>query len=320
MDTPKTPRRHRRVRQEPLRVRMLSLPLDWLMLLGEWWANIDHEQLLSKSSFLVALLLNVLYLLIKMYRDGVLDDPDELRALSKSSQQHLEELSLEPNSKWLFFQWWGQGVSYQLLFTMIELALILICVINTVQVFTRTKSYILFKQPTRPRYAGDNQWMLRSRNAQICQVDIAQPTPKEGNGSLLQWSVLFSAKKPQPSKDGINSSGHSLSTDGANHISSSPVKPPVLKEDRWVIRVWNPSDGSLNLFCWFSPPQIAVIYGANVSNWINDQQILSGQLLHEFTESLVDHRSFLKSNPKMSVGDDSAATFDTEADAYAHED
>ncbi|KAJ1337128.1 hypothetical protein BSLG_006601 [Batrachochytrium salamandrivorans] len=206
MDTPKTPRRHRRVRQEPLRVRMLSLPLDWLMLLGEWWANIDHEQLLSKSSFLVALLLNVLYLLIKMYRDGVLDDPDELRALSKSSQQHLEELSLEPNSKWLFFQWWGQGVSYQLL----------------------------------PRYAGDNQWMLRSRNAQICQVDIAQPTPKEGNGSLLQW--------------------------------------------------------------------------------INDQQILSGQLLHEFTESLVDHRSFLKSNPKMSVGDDSAATFDTEADAYAHED
>ncbi|KAJ1344325.1 hypothetical protein BSLG_001135 [Batrachochytrium salamandrivorans] len=180
MDTPKTPRRHRRVRQEPLRVRMLSLPLDWLMLLGEWWANIDHEQLLSKSSFLVALLLNVLYLLIKMYRDGVLDDPDELRALSKSSQQHLEELSLEPNSKWLFFQWWGQGVSYQLLFTMIELALILICVINTVQVFTRTKSYILFKQPTRPRYAGDNQWMLRSRNAQICQVDIAQPTPKEG--------------------------------------------------------------------------------------------------------------------------------------------
>ncbi|KAJ8328413.1 hypothetical protein QVD99_000916 [Batrachochytrium dendrobatidis] len=320
-----TPLRRRRIRQEPFMTRLVTFPLDWLMLMGEWWANIDQEQLFANSSFLIALLLNVLYLLVKMYRDGVLDDAEELRALSKSSYL---ELSLDSNSFALFMQWLGLKISSHMLFTVIEFVLILVCVLNTIHVFTRTKSFILFKQPTKPRYPSDNQWMIRSRNAQIRQVDVAQPVTTDNQSSHTQWTNLFSSKKPQ-SKSGLNSTTQHRQDDSLDASDLLSKKSQPYKEDRWVIQVWNPSEGSLNLFCWFSPPQIAVMYGANVSNWyyyipvacltalimyflvslfndrLQDQQILSGQLLHEFTESFVYQQYPLKPDSNTAMENDS---------------
>ncbi|OAJ39940.1 hypothetical protein BDEG_23734 [Batrachochytrium dendrobatidis JEL423] len=108
--------------------------------------------------------------------------------------------------------------------------------------------------------------MIRSRNAQIRQVDVAQPVTTDNQSSHTQWTNLFSSKKPQ-SKSGLNSTTQHRQDDSLDASDLLSKKSQPYKEDRWVIQVWNPSEGSLNLFCWFSPPQIAVMYGANVSNW-----------------------------------------------------
>ncbi|KAI8927020.1 hypothetical protein BC831DRAFT_454207 [Entophlyctis helioformis] len=292
----------RLVKRESAWSRLQSMPVDVLLAVGVWWADMDLEKLFARSSLAIALVCNAAYLVVKMYRDGVMDDADDVRLkLSQGSQEWLQEMQTEDTLLAVVLSLiWGDRhpPSSMLVLSAVEWALIAICIVNSVHVFTRTKSFVLFRQPTEPRYPGDQQWIVRSRNARIMPVDVARDL-SDTNGQPSQSS----AGSWVPGQNGS-------------------------KENKWVVQVWNPSEGSLVLFAWFSPPQIAVLYGTSASNWLynlpvacltalmmytivsffndrlNDQQILSGQLLHEFTESFVYHQSPFRPTRQAAVGDD----------------
>ncbi|KAL2917385.1 hypothetical protein HK105_203049 [Polyrhizophydium stewartii] len=300
------------------------MPLDWLMLAGEWWAGLDKEALFARASFPLAALCNLLYLLIKVYRDEVLTDADELLALSRASKTWLEELSPQPAASLLGALWSGKSISP---FTMIELVLVGISVVNTVVMFTRSRSIVLFKQPTQPRYPGDTQWIVRSRNAKICKVQTAHDFGEVDDASAAAAAAASPPRSQQPKAPGsVLARLWSLLLEKPKSLSGQADGDGT--EDKWVVRVWNPSDGSLSLFCWFSPPQVAILYGTNLSNWyfylpvayltafmmfmlvsffqdrLADQQILSGQLLHEFTETFVYQQPPFRPHTSTAVGDD----------------
>ncbi|KAI8907264.1 hypothetical protein EDD86DRAFT_178404, partial [Gorgonomyces haynaldii] len=175
-----------------------------------------------------AIILNVLYLAIKYYRDGVLDDPQMII---------FPHMTLQ----------WEEGV------------LFFVSVANTVHLFLKHKPIILLKQPTQKRYEMD-QIVVKSRNARLVELDLSQ------DGSRI--------------------------------------------EKKWMISPWNPSKSSLLIFCWFSPAQLLILYCTNQQNWpfmlpiaylvavflhllasfytdlVNDTQIITGQILLEFTENL----------------------------------
>lgn len=157
-------------------------------------------------------------------------------------------------------------------------------IVNTIIMFTTFKSVVLFHQPTKPLYEGDSTWLIKSRNASLVRLDVNTDMPEDSDG----W------------------------------IKRSPS--PIL-ECRWMLRQWAPSIFSTTIFSWFSPPQVAILYGVDAQNWsymipvayltavvvnltisayqdlLNDSKILSGQVLQEFTDSLQFNQPVYPASP-----------------------
>ncbi|KAJ3293589.1 hypothetical protein HK104_004341 [Borealophlyctis nickersoniae] len=252
--------------------------MDLIMHLGELQASIDFERVFARLSIYLVLGFNVIYLMAKFYRDGVLQDDDEweygrMRKRNFANQD-------------------GDGLASALdrWIRAAEGFLIFICLANTFWMFNRSKKYYLFRQPTEPAYENDKTWRLASSNAKIEYVNVSgtrevgEHRDDETEPTSRGWLRFRKKRTPTP----------------ASHLRKT-----------WCLNIWQPAQGSLVLFCWFSPPQVAILYSADVHNWrwflplalftaittnmlvtayrdlLRDREVLSSQLLKEYSDGFV---------------------------------
>lgn len=154
--------------------------------------------------------------------------------------------------------WFEDNNSY--LLPTITVLLAMFSTVNTVYLCTTFKKFILFKQPTEPRFIGDDQWKIRSRNARIEEVDVGREDgKKESRWVLRVWSppdgslILFSLFSPP----------HVAIIYGTNGFN-------------WVYYVPVAFFTSLTLYT------IMALFRDRIA----DEQILGGQVLFEFTENI----------------------------------
>ncbi|KAJ3015350.1 hypothetical protein HKX48_004657 [Thoreauomyces humboldtii] len=269
--SPKSPMR-KRIRRTPLKQRVTDAPFDLLMLALEFIAMVDWEDIFRKSSYVIALLLNLAYLFVRFYEGG--DVTQELWASEFDEGHHPSTLDAFMNS--------------------LELTIIIICTANTVYLFTRSKTYLLFKQPIQPniRTPSDMSWRIRSPHATIVTVDVSGAVTEDEADRT--WKTRLLERLAIWRKPGVR-------------VSS---QAPMTTRRVWQLKTWNPSPGSMNLFCWFSPIQVAIMNNVTSSNWqyylpltcicsmityflitsfqelLQDREILSGQVLHEFSDDM----------------------------------
>jgi hypothetical protein len=120
-----------------------------MLRITEEYHLLEVSEWFNRSSTAIAVALNLIYLFIKTYRDGVFDDPDFIAYSSQSSSSVVFVMQMDA----------------------LELVLIALSLLNTWCLFASSKSVVLFHQPTQPRYPGDRSWRIRSRNARLVKVD-----------------------------------------------------------------------------------------------------------------------------------------------------
>ncbi|KAI8917803.1 hypothetical protein DFJ77DRAFT_457901 [Powellomyces hirtus] len=228
---------------------LMERTLDEAMKVHEWFALIEWEQRFTQLSYLIAVLLNALYLFVKLYGNDAL-----------------------------------------------EIGVIAICGLNTMYMFMRFRTYLLFQQPTTPNHhnPSDRSWFIKSPHAQIVSVDIT--------GAVREDEESAAKRRMNVKKWFSHWRGNITAT---YNQRSAPITKRV-----WQLKTWNPSPGSMNLFCWFSPMQVAIMNHIDTSNWgyylplscicssivyflmtsfqelVRDREILSGQVLQEFSENM----------------------------------
>ena len=155
------------------------------------------------------------------------------------------------------------------------------------------KEYILLHQPTTGQYPEDESYKIRSPNASIILTDVQNDMTKKVRRRA--W------------------------------MSSQTWEKEVKFQEKWQIKVWDPSNLELKLATYLSPLQILLVYNMDYDNfWISlllvivnnftmdlitnlwsgrlrDQSIVSGQVLKEFTDG------FVYKLPKFSVRKESAS-------------
>ncbi|KAI8820457.1 uncharacterized protein EV422DRAFT_530940 [Fimicolochytrium jonesii] len=264
------PRSPRKVRRVSFKERASTAPFDSWMLLQESIAAIDWEGIFTKLSYAIVVVLNAGYIAVKYHQNGDI---------------MLERDSAEP---------WDPS-----LVQLAEFLIWAICGLNTVYMFTRSRSYLLFKQPTKPNPYNpqDRTWMITSPNAELVSVDLTGAVREDdangGKGRVKRWfAFIWRSWRKVPEQ-----------------------QPPIVRQV-WRLKVWNPSPGSQHLFCWFSPVQVAIMHNINSENWkyfvimaaicaiitwslvnfyqnvIRDREILSGQLLSEFSQAMYQLENF----------------------------
>ncbi|RKP01762.1 hypothetical protein CXG81DRAFT_25601, partial [Caulochytrium protostelioides] len=217
----------------------------------------------------------------------------------------------------------------------VEWLAIAVSLLNAVYCATRRRRYVLFQQPTRPAVPGDATWLVRSPNAHLVKVDAqvrrrsGMPPPHRAHAyvSPLDGAAAFDG-------DGVLDQGHGDGRHDDSHGGGHPHEPDSFYEDgdgdddrdddgnddivetvsesHWVLDVWSPPPWSINLFCWFSPPHVAVLYGATpgwnsayflvvglftgfalhgivakYQDLLHDKEILAQQLMREYTQGYV---------------------------------
>ncbi|KAJ3030877.1 hypothetical protein HK097_005536, partial [Rhizophlyctis rosea] len=112
----------------------------------------------------LALGLNALYLFIKFYRNGIWTHDDFIDFGKGHRRVELEDV----------FEDEGIFSTFDRLAQSIEWLLIGLSIVNTIHMFNRSKDFMLFWQPTRPRDEdnSDNSWKINSPNAKIVPVDL----------------------------------------------------------------------------------------------------------------------------------------------------
>ncbi|RKO92603.1 hypothetical protein BDK51DRAFT_37617 [Blyttiomyces helicus] len=316
------------------------MPLDWAMLLGESWALVEWDYLFDKLSYGLALVLNALCLGIKYERvAGGAGEPPTLYSI-----ETLEDDSDEGWLAWFYDgefsvrRVWAAGSglrgkdrgsvrltysssSFAVQYEVLEYMLWAISLVNAIHLFNRSKRYILLKQPTKPAYASDESHKIKSRNARLVSVNTGRPGADVDEDeddefpSIIQRTWRYFSPPTEP-------------TDGA-------------KELKWELSVWEPPQGSLNLFisnwpyCFTlafctaatvsrtpsrifprrvhpnthlelphsHPPQMHVVVTA-FQDLVKDREILSSQLLREFTEGFVYTLPPFRATSSAAVGSD----------------
>ncbi|KAJ3171608.1 Nuclear rim protein 1 [Geranomyces variabilis] len=270
------PRSPRRVKNTPLRQRVASAPADTGMYLMEQWAALDCERYFTKLSYVIAALLNAGYVFVKINRLERVVAPAD----------NVEDWAQEEDRELLVSSSWANWVQFGTL---------AVCAVNTIYFFMRTKKYLMFNQPTAPdiKTPGDNSWMIRSPHAQIVSIDVTgavKDDDEEGAKRISRTKRWFSPWAWLDAK-------------------SAQQRTPIARRV-WQLTTWNPSPGASVIFCWFGPIQVLVMECLDVRDWftffpmtyitagvtyflvssfrglLRDTQILSGQVLHEFSTDM----------------------------------
>ncbi|KAJ3411668.1 hypothetical protein HDV05_001877 [Chytridiales sp. JEL 0842] len=203
-------------------------------------------------------------------------------------------------------------------------------VLNAMIMFTKSKSYTLLHQPTKPPATDpqDRSWIVRSRNARLVKVELDRdsldmgtkddnPFLDERSSTSMSETNIWFSWMPKPFKS----------------IKKASSRKKL--EYRWVLRVWDPPKWSLRIFCWFSPATIAALYGATNSlafilsalvinsmvymlitafqDRLSDQQILHGQFEKEYSRFVYTLPPF-RATRNAAVGGDEPLFDDDEYD------
>ncbi|KAK9728366.1 hypothetical protein K7432_001155 [Basidiobolus ranarum] len=176
--------------------------------------------------------------------------------------------------------WLGDSIHFWL--DVFEFVLIAISLCNTAYLFSQRKSYQLMN--TDPKDS------LTSPNIRRTDLDYEAPL----------WSLNFPGKFLYPLWKRFGRSGRRAN------------------REIFELSMWNPYVFSLNIFCWFSPPQVAIMWAMDGHNFhyflpiaflvgvqiqficnvystlLKDKQILFGQVYHEYNTKFVNRRVFVK--------------------------
>lgn len=149
--------------------RFLDIPGDLYFEICIQCANCDFWEALDEFWILIALVMNVLYCAIKIYQHEVLETAD--------------------------------FIVYPYTFEIcpcdyLEIALIMVSIINMCLLFSSRKSITLLQQPVAPIWPGDITWKVQSANASIVQVNVGvqsdAPPKTEPKWVLRMWNPLKS--------------------------------------------------------------------------------------------------------------------------------
>ncbi|CAH1757375.1 5265_t:CDS:2 [Entrophospora sp. SA101] len=159
----------------------------------------------------------------------------------------------------------------------IEWALLFISIISSIYIPTKTKKYQLFDH--------DLNSQPQSMNVVIEELNLEQPEwSTKFPGSIL---LIFKSK---------------VEADNTEFV--------------WVLRQWDPPIFSLDLFCYFSPPQVICLQMCDKDNWgyliptalfiitqltilrgvffsyVEDNLLLYGEMLKEYNNKVVYQKLF----------------------------
>ncbi|KAJ3331533.1 hypothetical protein HDU76_002892 [Blyttiomyces sp. JEL0837] len=340
------------------------------ILSNEWFQLIEWDSVLQKSSNMLGISLNVIYLLIKIYRGEAFTDEELIEYTPKTSSQRSWWSSSKKSSKspivsddddtltsTSFF--FSMFLNFDFLMSIMEVMIILISIANALVLVNNSKTYTLLHQPTKPSQPDDTTWKIKSRNARLVLMDLynklpstecdsdddesegeerettldsgnpfktpskskSQQSKASGTYSARLSSVLSSASK------GLLWSSQKGKKSGRSLFSRRTSAPKSKMELRWILRVWNPPTWSISLFCWLSPPTVAVFYCMNSQNWfymtllallldgtmymimqafqdrLADQEIIHTQLHREYNQFVYSLPPF-RTTQSMGVGGD----------------
>ncbi|KAJ3185644.1 hypothetical protein HDU87_000268 [Geranomyces variabilis] len=277
------PRSPRRVKHTPLRQRVASAPADTGMYLMEQWAALDCERYFTKLSYVIAALLNAGYVFVKINR---------LERVGPPLADNVKDWAVEEDREPLASSSWANWVQF---------CTLVICAVNTIYFFVRTKKYLLFNQPTAPdiKTPGDQSWKIRSPHAQVVSIDVTGAVKEDDEEGAKRISRTKQWFWPWVWL----------------HTKSAQQRTPIARRV-WQLTTWNPSPGAAVIFCWFGPIQVLVMECLDVRDWITfvpmtcisagtmfffvsafrgllrDTQILSGQVLHEFSNDMFKLEAF----------------------------
>ncbi|KAJ3088923.1 hypothetical protein HK102_007643 [Quaeritorhiza haematococci] len=319
--------------------------------------------LLVAGSNPVVVALNVAYISCKLYNGTLVeDDYTDTNVLNGSGGSASRWRTLDDDEDEGTIMRWLTSIGF--LFQVLGYVLALISVANTVYLFNKSKKYELLQHPVAAKYPGDTSWMIKSPNAKIIIMEVHAKNGKadaavsdeddedftdiyddsgDRNGSLGQQkkkgpsafikaftAVLIGIRWVLVATRNVGSGllrlmGYSQTTvpvlnDGAETRSF---------ERKWQLNIWEPPLWSLKVFCWFSPPQVAIMYFADGRNWpyylpvalltgltihivvtafmdlLNDRQILHRSLLEEYQNNFVYQQAPFRLTHTAAVGTES---------------
>ncbi|CAJ0878045.1 14545_t:CDS:2 [Entrophospora sp. SA101] len=171
----------------------------------------------------------------------------------------------------------GSKIFSQIQISFIEWALLFISIISSIYIPTKTKKYQLFDH--------DLNSQPQSMNVVIEELNLEQPEwSTKFPGSIL---LIFKSK---------------VEADNTEFV--------------WVLRQWDPPIFSLDLFCYFSPPQVICLQMCDKDNWgyliptalfiitqltilrgvffsyVEDNLLLYGEMLKEYNNKVVYQKLF----------------------------
>ncbi|ORX92574.1 hypothetical protein K493DRAFT_316504 [Basidiobolus meristosporus CBS 931.73] len=182
--------------------------------------------------------------------------------------------------------WLGDSVHFWL--DVFEFLLIAVSLCNTAYLFSQRKTYQLMH--TDPKVLGLRGSSARTPNLRRTDLDYEAPL----------WSLRFPGKFLWPIWRRFGKGGRRAN------------------REIYEMSMWDPYVFSLNIFCWFSPPQVAIMWAMDGHNFhyflpiaflvgvqiqyvsnayttlLKDKQILFGQVYHEYNTKFVNRRVFVK--------------------------
>ncbi|KAJ2552742.1 hypothetical protein EV175_003196 [Coemansia sp. RSA 1933] len=261
-------------------------PRDWFLGLSEDYELVDWSKVSEATSWPCALALNVLFVLVTIARQ-LNSRGSDLDAIVDADHGYRTDKGSRGSSGT-----WGDadtrdsayGVSKKSLWTsfllFLNTVLILASVANAWVLFSSRRTYQL-----RPK---DESTVASTPNCRRVTMGTRRP---QWADSLWGWPLWMLWKWITQLDDQIQG-------------------------EIWELSVWEPPIFSRNLFCWYSPIQVLVMWFMDGSNWyyilplaaavgaqssfivrqysvlVKDKQILFGEVYNEYNEKFVHPRVF----------------------------
>ncbi|KAJ3201959.1 Nuclear rim protein 1 [Clydaea vesicula] len=243
----------KKIKKQSLLSKLKSYPSDLLILFSENILTLQWESLQLNLSLTACLVFNLFFISSKLiYCFQIADEGDR--------------------------EMWGIDYFY---INFMHQTLFAFSIFTFMVLITSSKNYFLLHHNTEPEYEDDVSWIINSRNAKLCLVDM--------NNEVLNTGMV-------------------------NYIFLKLSKADVVEkvEKRWKINIWNPSVWSKTVFKFFSPIQVLCLYSIDsfdnfytnsflalmisltlfvvfllYDDLLKDQQILHKEFVSEFTNKFV---------------------------------